>query len=895
MRFLLPALLLLMLALPTGADPAVTSGPPLPKKLTLAQALATAPPPADGLLLTVSAEQVTLPDGTDPPPADASTGDIAAAFDDQTVSFGSVTAAAPQMMAVLNTQPDAPDIGKDLNFSTALKMLAASLDDSQWQALTSERGLGLDDLTDDIQRGLFHALFSHGQLWIGSEDPALADVPEEKRSDVQNVSDQIDATRICLGQTAHMYLHNTAGKPIYQTLDRPDAAQRLHVFHPKHAPPPTEYGVELSAVVPNALKSSDLDYDSPALQVAVPVAGLKTVGDLVAHIGLRTKCELYADPHYAARTLTVQGAAAAEPAADLLQALCLCVTGTFRRVGPAYVLTDDLIGVGTRRKRLDDWEAEADHARDILRDQAGSAMLHRRASTARKLASLGDPLAVTPEEMASLPDDTGMPGLPQAFGNSQPVAKMSPAQQAWIRQAAAEYNDKLHTDPETSGRPEADAAHHADLSVNYRVQLLVPGQSLPVDASISPLFLLYYPGEDELMANAKVQNATEWAKAQAKLPPAPPLSAMLHLGRCRTVLGHPRTAKDVDALVAAMQKMGLNTLLLDVFSGGINHVKTSAANGTDILTEALTRTRGTGIAVFADLSLLAWGDAPPEAAQDLTVDGQNSRNAAIQAHQVNPQANYDYSTGDPIPFAAPPVAASPSSPEVQATLTTLAQDTKARLGLAGLVWEDAGRDADLGYTLPMRLAFLRSAHTDPLDLTKGLDALQAKTKLPLFDDAAIDTAVSALWTKSQTQTNTSLLEQLRSAAQTNTAIPILMEQGWNSHDWYASWDDPQSPPPPQRELSFHEGYDANVAAIKRVARTQGRIVLRRESIENDGDTAALSRKLQDDAKTLPGDGFVLDFRREEVTQGAAPLASLVQVVSEENSGDRGKTVQKTVK
>ncbi len=105
------------------------------------------------------------------------------------------------------------------------------------------------------------------------------------------------------------------------------------------------------------------------------------------------------------------------------------------------------------------------------------------------------------------------------------------------------------------------------------------------------------------------------------------------------------------------------------------------------------------------------------------------------------------------------------------------------------------------------------------------------------------------------------------------------------HPWYASWDDPKSQPPPLRALSFDDDYATNVAAIKRVARAQGRIVLRRETIENDGDTLTLARKLQDDAKTLPGDGFVLDFSHDEVTQGAAPLDSLVRAVS----------AQKTVK
>jgi len=620
-----------------------------------------------------------------------------------------------------------------------------------------------------------------------------------------------------------------------------------------------------------------------------------TVGDLVTRIGIKTGLELYADPHYAARMLMVQGTATTEPAADLLQALCLCVTGTFRKVGPAYVLTDGLIGVGTRRKHLEDWEGGADYARDVLQDQAGSTMLSRHASDARKLPTFGDPLALTAEEMASLPDDPVMPGLPQDYGNnSRPFAKLTAAQQAWMRQAAAEYNDKIRSDPQLAGQSEADVTHNVEVRTNYQIQLLVPSHSQPVDAFSSPLGIFYLPGMDELMLKSKLLDSAERAKALAKLPPAPPLSAALHLGRFRAVLAHPRTAKDVDALVAAMQKLGLNALVLDVFSGGVNHVKTSAVSGTDILTEALARTRGTGIAVYADLSLLTWGDAPLDAVQDLTIDGQNSRQAAIQAQQINPSTEYD-GNDDPIPFVTPQVSVSPSSAQVQTTLWTLVQDISARPGLAGLVWENADTTGDLGYTPDRRLAFLRSAHADPVDLMEWSDALQAKTKLPLFDDAAIDTTVNALWTKAKIKANTDLLEQLRAAAQAGGVMPILMEQGWDAHLWYASWDDPKSQPPPQRDLSFDGDYADNEAAIKRVARAQGHLVLRREAIENDGDTLALARKLQDDAKLLPGDGFVLDFDHEEVTQGAAPLDSLVQAVSRESSKVSGKTGEKTVK
>ncbi len=903
MRLLLPALLFFACALPAAADPATQTTSSPPKKLTLAQALAAAPP-TGGLLLTVSAEQVTLPDGTEPPAADAGVSDIAAAFGDQTVSFDAVTAIAPSTMAILNTQPDAPNLDADLSPMTALNMLAASLDDRQWQALTSEQGLGLTDLTDDTQRGLFHSLFRQKQLWVSSEDPALESVPQEQRPDVRNLTDQIDATRIRIGQTAKIYLHDTQGKMIYYRAARSDAAERLHTYRPKTPPLPAEHGVRLKAPVPNTLKPSDLAFDGHILQSLVSIANIKTVGDLVTRIGSKAGLELYADPHYAGRTVTIQGAATTAPAADLLRALCLCVTGTFRRVGPAYVLTDDLAGVGTRRKHLEDWEDAAFNAGMRLQRQAGAVLLSRRAPAARKLPSFGDPLAVTPEEMAALPDSRMMPGIPSEEDNPFPFSKLTPAQQTWARQTAAEFDDKRHTSTLPSyldgdDLAEPDLTRNVNLDVNLQVQLLIPSAGAPVDTYLQmPVWMLFFPGETKQTneGNAKLQ-----AEQLAKLPPAPPLPAALRSGRCRAVLGHPRSAADVDALVTAMQKLGLNQLWLDVFSNGVNHVKTSGAHGPDILTEALARTQGTGIAVYANLSLLSWGTSPPEAVQDLTIDGQTSRDAAIQSLKASRED--DPNREDAVVGAALPIRVSPSALAVQSALMEVVQDSAARPGLAGLVWEDAGGDGTLGYTPDRRLAFLRSAHADPLDITTQ-SYLRADDALPLFDDAALDKSLPDQWTEAQNQACIVLLHRLQAAAQNSSrsVLPILMVQQETFGDSLrASWDDPKQPPPSFRDLtpSFRDltpGDDfASREKFLRLTRSRSRIVIRHEPVENDGDTPALARALTDDAKNLPSDGFVLDFRHEEVTQGTAPLDSLVRAVSAENRKVSGKTGEKTVK
>lgn len=390
---------LLVLLLPCASATNVQTSPASPPKPpTLASVLASMPPPAN-VLLTVGAEHVNLPKNAVLPTASGGLDDIAQAFGYETRAFGTVTALAPATMVVLNEDPAPPNVIADISAGTAFKMLAAGLNDAQWHALTSEAGLGLSDLTDDTQRGLFHALFPQGELMVASKDPALANLPPEKRGDIQDVSSQIDAVHLRMGQTSRIYVHDHKGETAFFSTPDPADAQRLMIYHPKRDTPVASHAVPLRAVVLNVPKPGQLNLAQPVLQTPVPLPGLRTVGDMVLRIGTLTHTELYADPHYAKRPLTVMGHASNAPAADLLRALALCVTGTFRQVGPAFVLTDDLSGVGTRRERLSDWEDKARALEGQMRDGAGQALLAKRGKDARFIPSFGDPMALTPDQI----------------------------------------------------------------------------------------------------------------------------------------------------------------------------------------------------------------------------------------------------------------------------------------------------------------------------------------------------------------------------------------------------------------------------------------------------------------------------------------------------------------
>ena len=888
---LLPLWLVFGFAVAAGAQTKPSA--PIPASLTLAGALASMPPPVQGVLLAVGADKVTLPLNGDPPPPDgADLATLTAAFGQETQAFGPITVIAPASRVVLNEDPAPPDMSADLNSRPAFRMLAASLDDSQWAALTSERGLGLADLTDGTQQALFHALFRRGRLWVASQDPEMAKLPDDQRMDTRDVSDQIGGVRLRLGQTAHLYVHDTKGQTIFFSIKSADAAKRLHTWAPKQEPPAVQNNVTLRAVVPNTPRMGDLRPDDAALQVSLPLAGARTVEDLIARIAALTHKEIYADPHYAHRTLTLLGPAQSAPAGGLLEALALAVAGTYRQIGPAFVLTDDLAGVGARRQRLAEWEDASQEVQHALGDQAGAALLKRRVNQARALPTFGEPAALTPGQMTAMKRDIMVPDLPGEEGR-YPYAKLTAAQQDLARHTAEAYEEQSasSTLPQylaESEPQEADPTGPVDLRMEYKVEMLVPTVDTPVETNLQqPMWMLFWPGE--ALAAERHPEAFR-PQAATKSAPAPPLMPLLRSRPRRAVLGHPRTAASVDALVAAMHKVGLNELWLDVFSQGTAHVagselssKTLLPDAPDILAEALKQTAGTGITVYADLSLLPWGDAPPEAVRDLSIEGETSREMAVHAHERAQEPDFD-EAGKPIAFVPLPVLVSPMAAQVRGGLSALVRSLSARPGLAGFVWEDAEAGGELGYTPAMRLAFLRFAHADPLDITPEL-SLRADVSLPAFDDAAADKGLAPLWDKARTGANAALLGAMRQAVAPSQ--PILMEQSTDSTAWVASWDDPRQLPPPLRPLFAGVPYPKPEQTAAVVVK-QGRIVLLREQVQNSADTDSLARALQADLGGKPANGkatwggFVLDFADEDATRGGHPLAGLVDAAARED-------------
>lgn len=924
MRPLLAASAVIFLC--AGRVPAQTPpATPSPVKMTLAAALGEARPPVKGVALAVGADNVTLPPDAVLPGVTPTVAETAALYSRSSQRFGTVTAVAPPTMVVLNTAPDEPNIYADVPALDAFTLLTASLTDAQWQALTSEGGLGVSGLSTPEQRQLFAALLSHdGKLLVRPQYAA----GEKWDKDRRDLTDQIPQARLRLGQTITLSL---------PSKDQPNISYGDAVIPPPPGVPrryevderedhdnsaDSDYGAIVRAEMPNVPKRGQLDFSAAVLQANIPLIGVKTVGDLVSRVGRATRTELYVDARLEKKTMTLVGAGTA-PAADLLRALAFCLTGTFRQVGPAYVLTDDIVGIGTRRQIWAEFEEEADALRRGPVLAASNALYARH--TPRDLPWFGDPGAYSPEEEKAVSEAINTRGafLPEL---KLPLSQLTTAQQDMARRGVEKWNSEYTLQPVTTDgvitvRPGLSA------------QLLIPGMDTPVDLNLNhggtEQYFLFQMPQDEVDARIRAEDEQrlkehpEWAALLAKMPDKAPLADVwtsLKSAPRRGALVHPRTAKDVDAEVDAAKTLGLTELWLDVFSGGVAHIpglplstaKPLPHGANDILTEALARTRGTPLRVLPVLDLLFWGQALPAQDADLNLLGETSAQAAARWQQRKAslpegQRMSEEAMSNAVIPDWPGVAVCPLAPDVQNALGGLVRSVAARPGVAGLVWREmdtpgygllpGGSDTSsllLGYHESMRLAFLRRFHADPVDLYDvGHSGTRANTELPNFTGDGSGHELYRLhdaWVQFRQDVAPAFLRTLYAAADPPGAPPgqrvrVLVKQrnrGQHGSDhsglthyppgWYGSWDDPRQPPPTLHTMGEDDkpGQPAQpVADAATQARSQSQIVvtpITGETLDQMRQalsfrrTAGLRRgPTAPVSRIAPSPGFVLDL------------------------------------
>ncbi len=837
-------LVMLVLVMPgVQADPLlIPAAPAPPRLLSLAGALNAMPDAsvADGsVVLTVQSYQV-MPVPAVPasvPPAD---GGIPAEMPPATVEtvqtgketvqtpetlavrygrslqvFSHVLALAPPLMTVLNTDPALADVPlAQLAGQHPLPFLLGTLTQGQIQQL-STTGLGFADLSPD-QQALFQAALPVPFEVV----PASAKMPGMTEAEAKTTGPEREEINARVAEEARLYKLNTRTVPeaalrsslrLYgfvapeftfdgagNSLEEGYSDNGFKTTGPDtltgqpdmFAPGGSGLQALLRSDLPNAPKPGDLDWNRSVLTRAISLEGIKTVDDLTARLAKATGLELYADTRYGSRTLQARGdLKTGQPAGDVMQALALCVCGAWRRVGAAFVLTDDVQGLGTRQEFLHEmvqaWSNRLSAAgQDVGGHLAGLDWMHA--------------LRFEPGDIGALPPaqmDSVLKEHHSNYGNLLWKDLPTPLQAGLHGQLTRHFDGDGMTQFEATAQGIAKSLT-PDFKVGVSLNLRL-GVALP-DTGIMTLGDAY--------------------RVRMPEPPAAPGAEKPQINSValdkplRGVLCAPKTPDEARAVVALLPRMGLNTLFLDVFTNGRAYFPNTALppdskQAGGVLQAALDAAQAAHIPVYAVMDLLCWrkdGAAvhpqpwPAHFAEDLTITGEAPDRMVqrqLAAHTVRADFDREY---EMVQHGSQGWV-SPLDPRVNASLPAVVHDLAGTKGLAGLVLEDTaalgylGVDNDfddenisLGYTPDNRLAYLRAHHTDPIDLLTTNENLQLwlptegwqssfEASVPSFEMSG--GLVSGDWNVLRANADKALLASCYGAAKSAApALPLFMRE-----------------------------------------------------------------------------------------------------------------------
>jgi hypothetical protein len=744
-----------------------------------------------------------------------STPEGVAAANGYTVSwFDGVMAVAPASTVVLNTDQSLLKLPlAQLAPIRPLQFLLDSLTPAEFALLAGD-GLTAADLTAD-QRTLFAALipspfqivpanvvepvFRGANTFAG--DAQMSKIRATYDQQTMSLSDD----QVIGNLRLHAYLHEefsvdtgaTAGSFSTAAVYAPNYSSgpsKLTLLDVGHGTTPNKSQAYFSRLLiarqPNLPKGSDLSAQALDPSIQVSIANVKTVADLVNALAKALKLELYADESYEKDPVYLAGdLTTVQPAADMLSALTLCVHGTWRQVGPAYVLTDDKLGLGARQQyvtdvlhcwsnRLSDAAVQTgDHLRDL-------DWLHNLSLVS---GSSADPVHNQLLSRDDLLNILGANGAEQ--GNIQWKDLPTAAQTTLTQQ----MNDQEKT-TDAAGAPltkQVNANTTVNVNVDIQTALEAPGTGI--------MSFVLFPVDD---TNVPASTVPASGAKPSLIEPV------------RGVLCALKTATDAKLAVDILPGIGLNTLFVDVFNNGRAYFSNTviAPESTDaggVLSAALAEGVAKHIPIYAVVDLLSRRkDAATvsplpwlsSAAEDVNVFGEASEvgmqrriQADILPHKYS-SVLYAIESG---PSSNGWV--SPADPVVLKTMPALIRALAAMPGLSGIVFQDTAPpgydganlisrddpvDADmgLGFSPTNRLAYLRSAHVDPVDIEVESDSgfyLPSAGWAPINFDTSIpgfgSTAVS--WPGFLKDEDIALLKQCFAASSAiNPTLPLLMRE-----------------------------------------------------------------------------------------------------------------------
>jgi hypothetical protein len=829
-----------LLALLPASPFAVCSSPAFTQqdtRLTLQHALNEAAPPTV-VTVTIGPQWEKLPQGKTAPRSGASVQTIAQSFDKMVRRFGTVAAVTFPTMTILNTAPGEPNPYIGMPFSDLLPLCAASLSEGEFKALASSEGLAVGSLSGDA-KNMALQIFGGGKFMVEKWRPTQFGQTQP----TTDISNRINQTRLRFKQFMHVMLPAESGGHYGSPDYPPSHANALRLMPRKDwgGSQDTLYGQTVRATVPNAPKRSQLKIRQESLLQSVSFNDLTTVRQVIERIRAKSGIELYADGRWLHKTVQI----IAPPqtsfvvAADLLQALAFCLSATFRQVGPAYVMTDDIIGYGTRRLIWHEFELYADALRAKPAELARNKVWERNKSS--KISGHDDPATLSEEQQRD----------EWRYQNGQSgrlLSDFTPAQQAVIHKLVDTHNAEYKQAKVNEG-----GKYVAEPGV--MLQLLVPGMEQPVETGIQfQQTMVMTESDEEQAARQKAEGEARLTKMFAEEPEtlidmfqqdpetwqafvrdSPELAKtfaakypVLNTVRAKSVtltfaitqlvgawaevphrgvFVYPLTPSDIASEFEAAKRIGANEVWL--------RVDTSEA-GEATLTSACEQAKAWGLDLCVLMGVLGAGKTADKSQYDLTLLGETSEQAkarVLKRHDLTGSGVY---APDPERTYRLPAtnALCPRKKAVQESLQKTVRSLCAREAVKQIVFSDIcppgyteaepyrnGVSVALGYEGEMRLAFLRLHSTDPIDLFNGYPG-KANTKLVNYQyDESVTDDLMGKWREFRQRTVQELLASLHKEA---GRIPVWVEAGsqlsWDKEGQtvsksYLPWTDPKKPLP----------------------------------------------------------------------------------------------------
>ena len=674
--------------------------------------------------------------------------EIADFFGQRIVRLKGLSVVAPIEMVVLNTKLGKPDYFADLRRDQKQRLLQASLTAAQWKLLGSDQGLGANDLSGN-QRDLFLSTLPDPmrirKVRIGGASP--------DQQTVTLAGDQRNTVRLRLSRTTR-YSVPMEGEtgfryPLRSEADGTEYGYLINSYEENSRD--KLYGQQIRTNVPNRLKPQQIDFASPSLQKAIPLTGLKTVGDLMERIRTTTRVSIFADGRVTDRALWIRADETQSVlASEALQALCWSLTGAVRAVSnnkgdTVFILTEDAEGAGSRLAHLQDWARAAQQHFYTAQAELQQSIAKQQPIQYIGFAP-GDTNALT-EKASKTIEESWKTTMGRYEGAMMPLSDLSPQQQELVKQGIAAY-DKNSFSFNGEHRNLVDNGS-VSVSVQIRTSLLVPGvgevrgSGMDLDSLLPPATRF---DNNPARVPPKVADTV-------RIPETMPLGGVLCVS--------PATDDEAVKAVRSARERGLKQvwLVLPVSPALAEDNKAAMSKAKSLLAAASAEAQK-GKPALQILAAVRLFSVPSSSVAELKGADQGIIDIAVTGNRPteaaqNRVAVYTAAESDPsLPryyLQSTRDWVAPETPGLAARLRNQLTEICKLPGIAGLALLDTAPPGycmpasgpsygvsdniiPVGYTASNRVAFIRTAGYDPIDIFSPSFMGNVNVSLSFFRD-----------------------------------------------------------------------------------------------------------------------------------------------------------------